>query len=60
MQLNWVLDIKERCEEQGIAFFFKQWGGVNKKRSGRLLQGKLWDSYPATTGIPGYEPLFTG
>jgi protein gp37 len=41
------LDIKGQCELQGIPFFFKQWGGVNKKKAGRLLQGRTWDQMPA-------------
>lgn len=44
---KWVLDIKEKCENgHKIPFFFKQWGGVNKKKTGRILQGKTWDNYP--------------
>lgn len=47
MKKEWVLDIKQRCKnENNVPFFFKQWGGVNKKKAGRLLQGKTWDSYP--------------
>jgi len=47
MKKEWVLDIKQRCEDvNSLPFFFKQWGGVNKKKAGRLLQGKTWDSYP--------------
>ena len=46
MHQRWVLDIKEQCEENGTPFFFKQWGGVNKKRTGRVLLGKTWDNYP--------------
>jgi protein gp37 len=46
MNEKWVLDIKRRCQKKSIPFFFKQWGGVNKKKAGRLLQGKTWDSYP--------------
>lgn len=47
MQEEWVLDIKKKCEvEYQIPFFFKQWGGVNKKKAGRVLQGKTWDNYP--------------
>jgi protein gp37 len=56
MKLEWVIDIKQRCLEQDIPFFFKQWGGVNKKRNGRLLQGRFWDSYPKTKK---YEHQFT-
>ncbi len=36
----WVWDIRLQCAEQGVAFFFKQWGGVNKKKSGRILGEK--------------------
>ncbi len=46
MQEEWVLDIREQCFAAGVAFFFKQWGGVNKKRTGRLLQGRTWDGMP--------------
>jgi len=47
MREEWVLDIKEQCELNAIPFFFKQWGGVNKKKAGRLLQGRTWDQMPA-------------
>ena len=47
MKEEWVLDIKKKCDnKQKIPFFFKQWGGVNKKKTGRLLQDKTWDNYP--------------
>ena len=46
MKEEWVWDIKRQCEEQGVAFFFKQWGGVNKKRFGRVLGGHTWDGMP--------------
>jgi protein gp37 len=42
----WVWDIKQQCQEKGAQFFFKQWGGVNKKRSGRLLDGRTYDEMP--------------
>lgn len=42
----WVWDIKQKCQEQGIAFFFKQWGGVNKKKSGRDLGGRTYNEMP--------------
>lgn len=47
MKPEWVIDIREQCERAGIAFFFKQWGGTNKKKSGRLLDGKTYDAMPA-------------
>ena len=46
MRQEWVLEVKEKCEKANAAFFFKQWGGVNKKKNGRILQGRTWDDYP--------------
>jgi len=44
---EWVVSIRDACAATGIPFFFKQWGGVSKKRAGRLLQGRTWDELPA-------------
>ena len=46
MQEWWVWDIRQQCAEQGVAFFFKQWGGTNKKKTGRLLNGRTYDEMP--------------
>lgn len=46
MDEAWVLDIRSRCRAAGVPFFFKQWGGVNKKRAGRTLEGRTWDEWP--------------
>jgi protein gp37 len=46
MEAWWVEQLRDACRHQGVAFFFKQWGGKRKKRTGRLLQGKTWDEYP--------------
>jgi len=46
MKKEWVITIKDRCLKLNIPFFFKQWGGVNKKKNGRLLEGKEWNRYP--------------
>ncbi len=46
---EWVIDLREQCLDAGVAFFFKQWGGVNKKRSGRLLEGHFWNQLPKVT-----------
>lgn len=46
MKEEWVFDIQEKCGVLNVPFFFKQWGGVNKKKSGRILQGQTWDEYP--------------
>lgn len=46
MAEEWVLGIKEQCESNGVSFFFKQWGGVQKKKTGRVLEGRTWDELP--------------
>jgi protein gp37 len=46
MQEDWVVSLKEQCLYQNTHFFFKQWGGVNKKKNGRLLDGQTWDEMP--------------
>ena len=46
MKREWVEDIRDQCLRTGVPFFFKQWGGTNKKRAGRLLGGRLWDQRP--------------
>lgn len=43
---NWVLSLKEQCLNYNVPFFFKQWGGTNKKKAGRLLLGQTWDASP--------------
>jgi protein gp37 len=43
---EWVLDIRDQCIATHVPFFFKQWGGFNKKRNGRLLEGRTWDEMP--------------
>jgi protein gp37 len=44
----WVEELRDSCKRQGVAFFFKQWGGPRKKKTGRLLGGRIWDEYPAS------------
>ncbi|WP_042700794.1 DUF5131 family protein, partial [Azospirillum sp. B506] len=46
MAQAWVDDLLDACHDQGVAFFFKQWGGTNKKAAGRELRGRTWDEYP--------------
>lgn len=46
MDPDWVLDIQEQCENSKVAFFFKQWGGKNKKKAGRELNGQTYDEMP--------------
>jgi protein gp37 len=43
----WVEQIEDRCRAHGTAFFFKQWGGKNKKAAGRTLNGREWNEYPS-------------
>jgi protein gp37 len=47
MKKEWVLDIKNQCQNKQIPFFFKQWGGINKKKAGRELEGRLWSEIPS-------------
>lgn len=46
LQPEWVRSIRDQCRSDGVAFHFKQWGGTNKKRSGRVLDGRTWDELP--------------
>jgi protein gp37 len=43
---DWIDEIYERCDDAGTAFFFKQWGGRNKKAAGRRFRGQTWDAMP--------------
>jgi protein gp37 len=47
MNPDWVRGIRDRCARAGVPFFFKQWGGVLKARTGRVLDGRTWDEMPA-------------
>jgi len=49
MRPEWVESILRQCEERGVPFFFKQWGGVRKHRTGRLLRGRTYDEMPLST-----------
>ncbi len=46
MRPEWVTEIRGRCLREKVPFFFKQWGGVNKKRAGRVLEGRTWNEMP--------------
>jgi protein gp37 len=48
MNPRWVRQIRTLCQKKKVAFFFKQWGGVRKKKTGRILDGKTWDQMPET------------
>jgi protein gp37 len=51
MKAEWVLDIRDQCLDVDVPFFFKQWGGVFKKRNGRILEGRTWDQLPFTAPV---------
>ncbi len=55
MSTSWVQEIRDQCLVVGIPFFFKQWGGFNKKKAGRLLDGRTWDDMPTI-----YEKIKSG
>ena len=48
---EWVVDLRDQCTVRGVPFFFKQWGGKNKKSSGRRLEGKIWEQWPKDIAI---------
>ena len=43
---EWITDLRDRCQDEGVAFFFKQWGGRRAKSGGRQLDGRTWDDFP--------------
>jgi len=47
MKEEWAIEIRDQCVARDVPFFFKQWGGHNKKKAGRMLQGRTWDAMPA-------------
>jgi protein gp37 len=51
MNAEWVTDIRDQCLKANVAFFFKQWGGVQKKKAGRKLEGRTWDEMPELVTI---------
>ena len=59
---DWVINIRDKCKKANVPFFFKQWGGINKKKAGRLLDGKTYDEMPSAINVFKKEvdelPLF--
>jgi protein gp37 len=49
MKLDWVRDVRDQCHESGVAFFFKQWGGLRPKSGGRELDGRKWSQFPGVS-----------
>jgi len=56
MDPDWARTIRDRCRAHDIPFFFKQWGGVQKKRMGRMLDGRAWDERPELATACGGTP----
>jgi len=56
MDPSWAIDVRDQCHQAKVPFFFKQWGGKNKKRAGRVLGGRTWDEMPAD---PAAWPLLS-
>jgi protein gp37 len=53
MDSSWVTEIRDICVARSVPFFFKQWGGVQKKRTGRILEGRTWDEMPKIESVSG-------
>jgi len=58
LKREWVTSIRDQCSDTGVPFFFKQWGGVQKKRAGRELDGQTYDGFPARISQPA-SPIAT-
>ncbi len=55
MESRWVTNLRDQCNAAGVPFFFKQYGGINKKKAGRMLEGRTWDEMPkrvVSLGVP--------
>jgi protein gp37 len=51
VEREWITDIRDQCLHANVPFFFKQWGGIRKKKAGRLLEGRTWDELPRSTAL---------
>ncbi len=54
MDADWVTGIRDQCLKADVAFFFKQWGGVQKRKTGRTLEGRTWDEMPAAPQLVAF------
>jgi hypothetical protein len=52
LEKEWVASIRDQCNEANVPFFFKQWGGVRKKKAGRALDGQTYDGFPVRISNP--------
>ena len=57
MHIDWVRSIRDQCASAGVPFYFKQWGGVRRKETGRELDGRLWSERPQDAGQLGFEGI---
>jgi protein gp37 len=57
MAPRWAANVRDQCLDQGVPFFFKQWGGHRKKQQGRELDGRIWSEYPRQSSTPGTPAL---
>jgi len=55
MSYAWAADLRDKCLENHVPFFFKQWGGFNKKKAGRVLDGRIWDGVPKAFSLKNSE-----
>jgi len=55
MEAAWVADLRDQCRRAKVPFFFKQWGGKNKKKAGRFLEGRTWDQMPTRPAAPKHS-----
>lgn len=51
MDAAWATDLRDQCKRAKVPFFFKQWGGSNKKQAGRVLEGRTWDQMPVAAAV---------
>ncbi len=56
MKQDWATEIRDQCQAANVPFFFKQWGGVQKCRTGRELEGRTWDEMPKLEPVPVRKP----
>jgi len=59
MKVEWARELRDRCLTAGTPFFFKQWGGRQRTRAGRRLDGRIWDEYPEPLSAPAEHTLIS-
>jgi protein gp37 len=51
VKIEWLRELRDNCVDEGVAYFFKQWGGTRAKSGGRLLDGRTWDELPESRAL---------